>query len=304
MQRILSLAMALCLSLTLSVDAFAAKRFGGGKSAGSAPMHQTQPRQTQQAAPPPAAPAAGAAGAAAAAKPASGASRWLGPLAGIAAGGLLASMFMGDGFEGFQFFDFLMFGGLALLAFMAFRAFARRKLQAQGATPAYAGAGLGNAQAYQAPQQPLQPAYAPAADSLLGGSAPLAATRTFDAPAWFDEQRFVSVAREHFLSLQQHWDDGEMDKIAEFVTPQLLDFLKQERASLGDGFQSTYIDNLQVHLDGVEQQDGKTIATLTFEAVAKSSRFDQGEAFSESWRLERADGDDQPWLVAGIRQND
>ena len=30
---------------------------------------------------------------------------------------------------------------------------------------------------------------------------------------------------------------------------------------------------------------------------------DQGEAFSESWRLERAQGDNQPWLVAGIRQN-
>ena len=72
---------------------------------------------------------------------------------------------------------------------------------------------------------------------------------------------------------------------------------------LGDGFQSTYVDNLQVRLDGIEQQAGKTIATLTFDAVAKSSRFDQGEAFSESWRMERADGDNQPWLVAGIRQN-
>jgi predicted lipid-binding transport protein (Tim44 family) len=37
--------------------------------------------------------------------------------------------------------------------------------------------------------------------------------------------------------------------------------------------------------------------------VAKTSRFDQGEAFSESWRMERATGDNQPWLVAGIRQN-
>lgn len=296
MQRFLSLAMALCLSLTLSIDAFAAKRFGGGKSFGSTPTHQTQQRQTQQAAPAPTAPTAGAA-AGAMAKP-SGASRWLGPLAGIAAGGLLASMFMGDGFDGLQIFDFLMFGGLALLAFMAFRAFARRKLQAQGATPAYAG--MGNAQAYQA--QPQHAAPAPAANTVFGGGAAQPA-RTFNAPAWFDEQRFVGVAREHFLNLQQHWDAAEMDKIAEFVTPQMLEFLKQERASLGDGFQSTYVDNLQVNLDGVEQQGGKTIATLTFDGVAKTSRFDQGEAFSESWRMERADGDNQPWLVAGIRQN-
>ena len=283
MQRILSLAMALCLSLTLSVDAFAAKRFGGGKSAGSAPMHQTQQRQTQQAAPAPTAPAAGAM-AGAAAKP-SGASRWLGPLAGIAAGGLLASLFMGGGFHGFQLLDFLI---LALIAFFVFRLFARRK--AQQAAPAYPG----NVQAYQ-------PAAAPRATPSSTGAAP--AARRLNAPAWFDEQRFLTAAREHFMNLQQHWDAAELDKIAEYVTPQMLAFLQQERASLGDGFQSTYIDDLQVQLDGVDQQSGKTIATVTFAGLSKNSRFDQGEPFSESWRMERLDGGNQPWLIAGIRQN-
>ncbi|HYQ39015.1 MAG TPA: TIM44-like domain-containing protein [Pseudomonas sp.] len=302
MQRFLSLALALCLSLTLSIDAFAAKRFGGGKSFGAAPMHQTQaqPRQFSQpqATPAPGAPSAPLAGASAAgaaagamAKPA-GASRWLGPLAGIAAGGLLASLFMGHGFQGFQLLDFLI---LALVAFVAFRLFARRK--AQHAAPAYSGMG---SQAYQAPVPP-QP-QAPAANPAFGGSAAPAARR-LNAPAWFDEQRFVGVAREHFMNLQQHWDAAELNKIAEYVTPQMLAFLQEERASLGDGFQSTYIDDLQVQLDGVDQQAGKTIATLTFSGVSKTSRFDQGEPFSESWRMERSDGANQPWLIAGIRQN-
>jgi predicted lipid-binding transport protein (Tim44 family) len=94
-----------------------------------------------------------------------------------------------------------------------------------------------------------------------------------------------------------------MDKIAEFVTPQMLSFLKEERASMGDGYQSTYVDDLSVQLDGIDELADKTVATLTFRGVAKTSRFDQGEAFSESWRMERATGDNQPWLVAGIRQN-
>jgi predicted lipid-binding transport protein (Tim44 family) len=81
-----------------------------------------------------------------------------------------------------------------------------------------------------------------------------------------------------------------MDKIAEFVTPQMLEFLKRERADLGDGFQSTYIDNL-VQLDGVDDRADKTIATLTFSGVSKTSRFDQGEVFSESWNMERAQGE-------------
>ncbi|HAB86398.1 MAG TPA: hypothetical protein DCF77_14650 [Pseudomonas sp.] len=279
MQRVLSIFMALCISLTFALDAHA-KRFGGGKSFGSAPSHQTRqaPQQTQA--------APSQAGKQAAAAP-SGASRWLGPLAGLAAGGLLASMFMGDGFEGIQFMDILIFG---LIAFLLFRFLAARRRQQQ---PAMAG---------HAPMQremPQQPA-----TSIFGGSAaPVAAAPVINAPAWFNEQNFVSAAREHFLSLQQHWDANEMDKIAEFVTPQLLGFLKQERAEIGDAYQSTYIDDLQIQLDGVDDNAEKTTATLTFSGVAKTSRFDQGEPFSESWRMERVQGENQPWLVAGIRQN-
>jgi predicted lipid-binding transport protein (Tim44 family) len=282
MQRFLSIALALCVSLTLSLDANAAKRFGGGKSSGSAPIHQT--RQAAPATPAAAPTAPGRAPAAA-----SGASRWLGPLAGIAAGGLLASMFMGDGFEGMQILDFLLMG---LVAFLVFRFIAARRRQQQ---PQVAAAG-------HAPyQREVQPQAAP--QSIFGGSAAPAAAPVINAPAWFNEASFLAAARSHFQSLQQHWDANEMDKIAEFVTPQMLEFLKRERAEQGDGFQSTYIDDLDVQLEGVEDRADKTVATLTFRGVSKSSRFDQGEAFNESWHMERAQGENQPWMLAGIRQN-
>jgi predicted lipid-binding transport protein (Tim44 family) len=279
MQRFLSVALAMFLSLglTMSFDA-EAKRFGGAKSFGSAPSHQTRQAPTQQSAAPATAGRQPAA--------ASGASRWLGPLAGLAAGGLLASMFMGDGFEGLQIMDMLIFG---LIAFLLFRFLAARRQQASPAT------------ANGAPMQ--REAASPAASIFGGNSAAAAIKPVINAPAWFNEQSFISAGREHFLSLQQHWDANEMDKIGEFVTPQLLEFLSRERAELGDGFQSTYVDDLDVQLDGVDDLSDKTVATLTFVGVAKTSRFDQGEAFSESWRLERAVGDNQPWLVAGIRQN-
>lgn len=214
-----------------------------------------------------------------------GASRWLGPLAGLAAGGLLASMFMGGGFEGIHFFDILI---IALLAFVIFRFIAARRRQ-QGPQATAAGPAT-----YQREAQPQQP--------VFGSGAP-APRPVINAPAWFNEQRFVEAARNHFQSLQQHWDANEMDKISEFVTPQMLAFLKKERADLGDGFQSTYIDNLSVELDGVDDRPDRTIATLTFRGISKTSRFDQGEPFSESWNMERPQGDNQPWLVAGIRQN-
>ncbi|WP_150630600.1 Tim44 domain-containing protein, partial [Pseudomonas fluorescens] len=234
---------------------------------------------------------AGAAGAAGAAAKAGGASRWLGPLAGIAAGGLLASMFMGGGFQGMQIFDILI---MAVIAFLVFRFIAaRRRKQQEHLAPA--GAPMQREVFEQKPS---------AMGSIFGGSAaPAAARPVINAPAWFNEKNFIEAARSHFQSLQQHWDANEMDKIAEFVTPQLLEFLKRERADLGEGFQSTYIDDLNVQLDGVDDRADKTIATLTFSGVSKTSRFDQGEVFSESWNMERPQGENQPWLVAGIRQN-
>ncbi len=284
MQRFLSIAMVLCLALTFSFEAHA-KRFGGGKSFGSAPSHQTRQATT------PAQSAAQAPGRQPAAA-ASGASRWLGPLAGLAAGGLLASMFMGDGFEGLQIMDMLIFG---LIAFLLFRFLAARRARQQPQAAAAGGA----------PYQREMPsaANAPATGSNIFGGRLASAAPVINAPAWFNEQSFLAAGREHFMNLQQHWDANEMDKIAEFVTPQLLEFLKRERAELGDGFQSTYVDDLDVQLDGVDDNAEKTIATLTFSGVSKTSRFDQGEPFSESWRLERAQGDNQPWLIAGIRQN-
>ena len=286
MQRFLSIALAFCLGLTFTLDADAA-RLGNKKSFGSAPSHQTrQAAPAQQAQAPAARPGA-------AAPAASGASRWLGPLAGIAAGGLLASMFMGDGFEGLQIMDMLIFG---LIAFVIFKLIAARRRKAQAAMPQqqYATAGAPPVMQREA-----------SGTNIFGQSigAPASAAPVINAPAWFNEQRFVEQARAHFLALQQHWDAAELDKIAEFVTPQVLAFLTQERQSLGDGFQSTYIDNLNVVLDGVDDNPDNTVATLTFSGLSKTSRFDQGEVFSESWRMEREQGDNQPWLLAGIRQN-
>lgn len=276
MQRFLSIALALCLGLTFSLDADA-KRFGGGKSWGAKPKHSQMQKQQAQ---PAAGQTIGKQPATAGAKPGIG-----GMLMGMAAGGLLASMFMGGAFEGLQIMDILIFG---LIAFVIFKLIAsRRRQMPQAAT---AGGPAMQREAHNANQ------------NIFGGSS-AAARPVIQVPAWFNESSFLQAAEGHFNALQQHWDANEMHLIAEFVTPEMLTFLATERSSLGDAMQSTYIDDLTVQLDGLDEQSDLTVATITFHGIAKTSRFDQGEAFSESWRMERKNGDNQPWLIAGIRQN-
>lgn len=279
MQRFLSITLALLIGLSFSYEA-EARRFGGGKSFGSAPRHQqAKPQQRQQQQQPKQQPATGSA--------AASKMGWLGPLAGLAAGGLLASLFFGDAFEGLQIMDILVFAGIAFLLFKIFAARRNPSLQ-----PMAAGA----------PSQREMPSDNNSFGSF-GNSATASPAPVIQAPAWFNADSFLAAAREHFNQLQIHWDANDMEKISEYVTSEMLGYLSKERAALGDGYQSTYIDNLDVQLDGVEELADYTIATLSFNGISKTSRFDQGEAFNESWRMERKHGNNQPWLIAGIRQN-
>lgn len=281
MQRIVSFLTIFCLALSMVLISFDAdaRRFGGGRSFGKAPSHFSR-----QAAPTkPAATSPNQQG--------TPGKRWLGSLAGFMAGGLLASLLMGGGFSGINFFDILI---LALIVFCIFRFIKNRSQQTQPA--------VNNMAAYQGQDNySTESSTTPA--TIFGTQSTDNPAPVINAPAWFNAEQFVSAAREHFMSLQGHWDANEMDKIAEYVTPDLLTFLKQERAEAGAGFQSTYIDNLNVELDGVDNDAEKTVATLTFTGIAKTSRFDAGEPFNESWRMEREQGENKPWLVAGIRQN-
>ncbi|NLC02294.1 MAG: hypothetical protein GX789_13645 [Pseudomonas formosensis] len=274
---------AVFLMVGLTVPDAEARRLGGGKSFGAAPMHKSQPAQRQQAPQQQATPRNQQANPAAA----SGASRWLGPLAGIAAGGLLASMLFGDGFQGLQLFDILIFG---LLAFVLFKLFSRRNSPAMQRQPHPAGGPVPAPQ-----QQPVWP-------SQSASAQPAAAPVTMDAPAWFDADSFLKGAEEHFYTLQRHWRDNDVAGMAEYLDPALLQQMLAER-SANPPSSNGFVEQLEARLEGIEQREGRTIATVGFTGVDREFPTDEGEHFDESWRLERADGDNQPWIICGIRQN-
>src|SRR5690554_5281918 len=249
MQRFLTIALALFLGFTFSIDADA-RRFGGGKSFGSMKHRQAQQQQRQQQQKTDR--QAGKQSGAAAARPGLG-----GMLMGLAAGGLLASMFMGGAFEGLQFMDILIFG---LIGFVIFKLLASRRRQMPQAATA-------GGPAMQ------REAHNPAQNIFGSGASTAAAKPVINAPAWFNESSFLQAAEGHFNALQQHWDANEMEQIAEFVTPEMLTFLTNERSSLGDAMQSTYIDDLTVQLDGLDEQSDLTVATRSEERrVGKECR--------------------------------
>ena len=272
-------------------DVADAKRFGGGKSFGkqystprSAPQRNTaQPPSRQQAAPGQRAPQ-------------SGASRWLGPLAGLAAGGLLASLLFGDAFEGFQAMDFLLIAALIFGGVMLFK-----MLRKRGPSPAVAGAGYGRV-GHPPPQQGEQqsPFGGGFGSDTHGAGQPAAAA---DAPVWFDETGFVEGAKTHFIRLQAAWDQADFRDIREYTAPQLFAELKRERDAMGDAPNYTEVVTLNAELVSVRRDADQVVASVRFSGLIREDESAPAKPLNEIWHVAHdwntVEGD---WFITGIQQ--
>ncbi len=255
-----------------------AKRIGGGSNVGkqySAPKSSTTSPTTTQRQDAPSHAAAGAP------RP-SGASRWLGPLAGLAAGGLLAALLFGDGFEGFKLFDFLLIAALVFGAMMLLRALRSRPMPQPAGGPALGGG--------------FERDSAPVAMPVAGGAGA-------DAPAWFNRDSFLKGARVHFIRMQAAWDKGDMKDIASYTTPELFADLQAERLASGDETHYTEVSYLDVELLGLQRDDDKVVATLRYFGGIKEEQNGKTQEFAELWHVVHTwhspEGD---WYVAGITQ--
>ena len=305
-------AVALMLMTTVFAvgDADAKKRLGGGKSTGMQRenVQKDVPKAPTQNNVAP----AGAPAAAAAAAPASGMGKWLGPLAGLAAGGLLASMFMGGGFSGLKMMDILLFAGLAFGAFMLFRMFMQKKALQSGsggnAPMQYSGT-LGNANAQ--PEAPMQ------RSGLAGGAPEIgsklltgASTATVAAvaaaprvPVDFDVPGFERQARFAFIRLQAANDAKDVNDIRDFTTPEMYAELSLQIQERDAAPQKTEIVSLNVNVLEVVNEGQRAIASVRYTGEIREEVGAPAEAFDEIWHVsKRLDDAKSTWLLAGIQQ--
>lgn len=281
MKRFLTLTIALLAGMTLLMAEAEAKRFGGGSSLGksysfsrSKPAPTSTNRATQNNAV--SNPAARS----------SGASRWLGPLAGLAAGGLLAAMLFGDGFEGLQILDMLLIAGLIFGAIVLFKA-----MRSRAATARPAGAG--------APYQPGGMNYQ--AEEFGGAAEPQAAD--YDAPGWFDAAGFVEGAKTHFIRLQAAWDKGDFRDIREYTTPEMYAGLQQEFQRLSQDAHFTEVLTLEAELNAVRREGDQVVASVHFTGLIREDSAAEAGQVGELWHVVHDwDDPDGDWLISGIQQ--
>jgi predicted lipid-binding transport protein (Tim44 family) len=303
------------LALTsMAFDADAA-RVGKGSNAGRQSSNVTNQAPaasttTQKSATAPAA-ASSTAGAAAAAKP-SGASRWLGPLAGIAAGLGIAALLSHFGLGG-AMADFLVMALIAGVVIFGVMFILRRMRGSASAGPAMQGAGAGSAtRSAPAPtdmwRQSSEPAVAPvqlppsATGSMsaagFGSDAP-APDQSWFIPTDFDTQRFLGEAKQQFVSIQKVWDSGNVNELRNFLTDDLLKEL-QAQLSGQTGQNHTEVVLLNAELLGIEKVSDGHLASVRFSGMLREQAGAEAFRFEEVWNLFKPE--QGGWLLAGIQQ--
>ena len=291
-----------------------AKRFGGGGSFGkqhSMPAHQRQQQQAQRQQSQQQQQQRQAQRQQAVAN--SGTSRWLGPLAGLAAGGLLAWMFFGDGFDGLQFMDILLFGALAFGLYMLLRTLRARQSGQYAGAP---GASAHNTSSQERASAQSQYREAPTASpvnqaqqydpnysgSMIGSGLGINALHHVETPIWFNPDAFVEGAKQHFVAVQKAWDQGDASEIESYCTPELFAELQALMADMVPGENYTEVDTL--HSELVDQSiDGDYfVVSIRFSGYIKESRDDDAHAFNEIWHIRRLQAGEGNWQIAGIQQ--
>ena len=314
MKRTSILLLAAFAALTLTVSDLAdAARMGGGRSFGT----QRQSVTPSNPAPPAAAPANNAAAqpttpaspaattppgtAPAPTAPTTGASRWLGPIAGIAAGlglaALLSHFGLSEGFGSLLLVGLVIFAGVFLVRMLMSRRGTAKPLQ-------YAGAGGRDSvrPGYESLARPvwsdapkIEPPVAPAADAPGFG-----VTRK-SLPQGFDAAGFANEAKRQFIRLQGSYDAADRAALSAVMTSEMYSEIGRELETRGP-HHPTEIVTLDADVLDVATEGDKHWASVRFTGLVREDGEPQPKPIDEVWNLAKPVRGTSGWLLAGITQ--
>lgn len=284
-KKLLTVLIAL-ISLTVFAFDADARRLGGGRTIGKqreaisqqqAAPKAPQQQQQQQA----------ASGATTPAPQPTGASKWLGPLAGLALGAGLAALFLHNGIAG------LLAGLLVIGLIIAAAVYAARFLRGKTASAPiqYAGAGA----AGDGEPTRIEPAF--------GGAAPHSVAAMSRWPAGFDAAEFVRHAKLNFIRLQATHDQRDLATIRDFLTPGLYREIEADVRAAGDSAQQTEVVTLNAEVLDVATEGDLYVVSVRFSGFIRETAGEEPQQFSEIWHLEKPVAGRSGWLVAGIQQD-
>jgi predicted lipid-binding transport protein (Tim44 family) len=321
MKSLIALAIAAVTAVAvLGADVADAKRLGGGRSLGTqrqsiAPAPAPAPSATTPsgAASNPVMPASPATAAAArpgtpgAAAAPSGASRWLGPIAGIAAGlglaALLSHFGLSESFASFLLLGLIVIAGIAVVRMLMSRKTATQPMARYGNTIGGVSGAYAGAQRFQPANEITPPGAASSSriEPTWGGINTAPGARRL--PPGFDPAPFLEQAKLQFRRLQEANDKGDRDALANVTTPAMYRDIVRE-LDQREAHVPTDIVALDAEVIDVTQEGSTYVASIRFKGMLREDGAADAAPFVEIWNLEKPVNGSTGWLLAGIQQTE
>jgi predicted lipid-binding transport protein (Tim44 family) len=325
MKRTTILTLAAFAVLTLTLNGVAdARRMGGGGNFGaqrSVPAQKAVPTPAAPAgnaaspsSPPPVQPAAPASASAPKAPPAaaptpapSGASRWLGPIAGIAAGlglaALMSHLGLSEGFGTILLLGLVIFACIFVVRmFLGRRQTSGAPLQYSGATASASGSApsafTSSASTSRIPSTSElagQPGSASATEALAVGVARKALPQGFDAAA------FATEAKRQYIQIQRSYDDADRAALSSVMTADMATEMARELDQRGL-HHPTEIVTLDADVLDVSTEGDEYWISVRFTGQVKEDGEPLPHSIDEVWNLTKPVKGGSGWLLAGISQ--
>lgn len=271
MRKILLAFFVTLLSISFLMTDAQAKRFGGGKSFGMARQSSSYSRPNNSYSQASSLPQ----------KPASSAHRWLGPLAGLAMGGLLASLFMGHGLGSGLLSWALLLGGIFVIWSLI-----RSRLQ----TPA-----RNQNMVYETPStQSGKASNVP----FFGGGNNVAQPQ---ANIGFDENAFLRNAKSLFIRLQAAYDTKNLNDIREFTEPSVFSEIQLQLQERGNEVNYTEVINIDAEILDLTTEASLMIASVQFTGEIREEQNGPIQSIKEIWHLQK-NHEGTVWRLSGIQQ--
>lgn len=272
MKRFFTLLIVALTCLSLLAPVAEAKRFGGGGSFGkNRPVPTKQAQKSPETTPK---------------QNSSGGSKWLGPLAGLAIGAGLASMFAGGGLGAFGNAIGTILMALAAAAVIMFLIGKFRKSQQPNMQ--YAGAGA----PYNAPLTVREAVFSSSAKMQNNGS----------IPHEFPVESFLRNAKMSFIRLQAANDRKDINDVREYTTPEVFAEISMQMQERGNSPQTTEVVSINAELLEVVDEGEYLLASVRFTGELRENNSTL-ESIDEVWHIQRdANNTNATWLLAGVQQ--
>lgn len=285
MKQLLSTSIIALLALVFTLDDAEARRLGGGRSLGTQRSSVAPSKSAQQTPPSQAAAAPAAPNPAAAPQPAG--NRWLGPIAGLAAG-LGLGYLLGHGGAGGMLGTLLMMALVGFAVVFVLRLFTRPRTEGD---IQYAGVG----------SEPVC-APPPSLASGIGAEPAFGGRPQPNIPAGFDSEGFLRQAKLNFVKLQAVHDSGKLGELREFTTDAMFASIKQDLLQHGGVGQQTDVVTLDAVLLEALTEGDTHWASVRFSGMIREAADAQPESFQEIWNLAKPVSGATGWVLAGIQQ--